>query len=60
ECHSREGAVLDQIIEFAEQNEIDLIVMGASRGAIVDLWISSDVRDNTTIPVLMIPYQMVD
>ncbi len=57
-CHLREGAVIGEIIDFAEENEIDLIVMGASNGAIVEQWISSDVCGNTRIPVLVIPYQI--
>jgi len=56
--HLREGAVINQIIAFAEESEVDLIVMGASDGAIVDQWISSDVCGNTNIPVLVIPYQV--
>ena len=60
DCHLREGGVIHQIIDFAEENEVDLIVMGASNGAIVDQWISSDVCGNTNIPVLVIPYQVFD
>ncbi len=60
ETHFAEGVLLDQIVDFAENNGVDLIVMGASQGTIVDKWISSDVRDNTSIPVLVIPYQIFD
>ncbi len=60
ECHFREGAVIHQIVDFAEQQRVDLIVMGASQGRVVDQWISSDVRDGTAIPVLIIPYQVFD
>lgn len=60
ECHFREGGVLHQIVDFAEENRIDLIVMGASNGRIVDQWISSDVRESTTIPVLVIPFQVFE
>jgi nucleotide-binding universal stress UspA family protein len=56
----REGAVIEQIVDFAEQHRVDLIVMGASNGRVVEQWISSDVRDNTNIPVLVIPYQVFD
>ena len=56
----REGAVIHQIVDFAEQNAVDLIVMGASQGRVVDQWLSSDVRDQTCIPVLVVPYQMFD
>ncbi len=60
QCAFREGAIIHQIVEFAEKNDVDLIVMGASKGRIVDQWVSSDVRENTTIPVLVIPYQIFD
>jgi nucleotide-binding universal stress UspA family protein len=60
ECFLREGAVIHQIIDFAEENNIDLIVMGASNGVIVDQWVSSDVCGNTNIPVLVIPYQVFE
>ena len=60
DCHLREGAVINQIIDFAEENEVDLIVMGASNGVIVDQWISSDVCGHTNIPVLVIPYQVFE
>ena len=60
DCQIREGGVINQIIDFAEENEVDLIVMGASKGAIVDQWISSDVCGHTNIPVLVIPYQVLE
>ena len=60
ESHFRQGVLVDQIIEFAEDQSIDLILMGASQGVVVDQWISSDVRYNTVIPVLVIPYQMFE
>ncbi|MEM7783018.1 MAG: universal stress protein [Planctomycetota bacterium] len=60
QCEFREGLIVDQIIDFAEENDVDLIVIGASRGTIVDKWLSLDVRDNTMVPVLVIPYQMFD
>lgn len=59
DCDLRVGSVIHQIIDFAEENEVDLILMGASNGAIVDQWISSDVCGNTNIPVLVIPYQVL-
>lgn len=58
ECHFREGAVIHQIVYFAEENEVDLIVMGASSGRVLDQWLVSDIRENTEIPVLVIPYQI--
>lgn len=60
ECHFQEGAVAHAIADFAEENEVDLIVMGASQGRVVDQWLSSDVRESTSIPVLIIPFQIFE
>ena len=57
--HIVEGAIAHQIVDFAEENSIDLIVMGASNGTVVDNWMSSDVCGMTAIPVLVIPYQII-
>jgi len=60
ECHFRTGAVINQIVDFAEENDIDLIVMGASEGRVIEQWLSSDVSQSTAIPVLVIPFQIFD
>lgn len=60
ECQFREGAVIHNIADFAEENDVDLIVMGASQGRVVDQWLSSDIRNSTSIPVLIIPFQIFD
>ena len=54
------GMVVDQIINHAEENDISLILMGASDGAVVEKWISHEVLGHTTIPVLVIPYQIFE
>lgn len=54
-----EGSIAQQIVDYAEENTIDLIVMGASNGTVVDNWMSSDVSSMTAIPVLVIPYQII-
>lgn len=54
------GNVVDQIIDFAEENEMNLILMGASDGAVVEKWISHEVLGHTKIPVLVMPYQIFD
>jgi len=59
-CNFQEGAVAHTIADFAEENEVDLIVMGASQGRVVDQWLSSDVRESTSIPVLIIPFQIFE
>ena len=60
ECCFRSGAVIEQIVDFAEENEVNLIVLGASEGNIFDQWISSGLHDSTVIPVLVIPYQIFE
>ena len=60
DCYFRSGGVIDQIVDFAEENEVNLIILGASKGQVVDQWVSSDLRDSTTIPVLIIPYEIFD
>lgn len=54
-----EGSTAHQIVDFAEENKIDLIIMGASNGVVVDDWMSSDVCGMTLTPVLVIPYQII-
>ena len=58
ETEFREGSVIKQIVGYAAEREVDLIVMGASHGRVLDQWLVSDVRDNTEVPVLVIPYQI--
>ena len=60
ECCFRTGGVIHQIADFAEENEVDLIVMGASDGRVLDRWLSADVSQSTAIPVLVIPYQIFE
>lgn len=57
--HIEEGVIAHQIVDFAEENEIDLIVMGAGNGTVVDNWMSSDVCRMTSIPVLVILNQII-
>lgn len=60
ETHVLEGLPRGTIVEFAEANEVDLIVMGASNGNTAEQWICADVRNHTTVPVLVIPNQIID
>ncbi len=59
ECELRHGPVIDEIIDFAELEQVALIVMGASHGRVIDMWVGSEVRDQTSIPVLILPYQVI-
>jgi nucleotide-binding universal stress UspA family protein len=55
----RVGEVVAEIIDYAEQNQIDLILMGASNGEVVEQWVSYDVLGHTGIPVLVLPFQVL-
>ncbi len=59
-CQFREGAIIHQIVDFAEESAVDLILMGASQGRVMEQWMGSDVRDETSVPVLVIPFQVFD
>jgi nucleotide-binding universal stress UspA family protein len=52
----KEGNVVPTIVDFAENEKANLIVMGASEGRIVADWIVTDVIDKTSIPVVIIPH----
>ena len=43
------------IIETAQENSVDLIVLGVSRGEIVAEWMNAGAMERTDIPVLLIP-----
>lgn len=60
ECLLCQGPVIDEIISVAEEQEVGLIVMGASEGFVVDRWLSSEVCGNTRVPVVLIPYQALN
>ena len=51
-----DGNVVSQIVDYANQNNIDLIVMGASQGKVVSEWISADVMERASTPVVVIPH----
>lgn len=53
----KKGNIVSNIIESAEREKADLIVMGASEGKIVAEWISAGVMGKTKIPVVVIPHE---
>lgn len=56
----RAGEVVEQTIKYAAENDINLIMMGASRGAIVEQWLSSEVLGHSAIPVLVMPAHILE
>jgi nucleotide-binding universal stress UspA family protein len=51
----RRGDIAPAIIEVAEDNSADLIVLGISHGEIVAEWMNAKAIEKTDIPVLLIP-----
>ena len=45
------------IIECAEEESVDLIIMGASRSKVVAEWVSADVTGKAKIPVVVLPHE---
>ena len=56
----RSGRVVEEIIKYSEGNEICLVLMGASRGEVVEQWTSCDVLGHSGVPVLVIPAQVLE
>ncbi|TWU31981.1 universal stress protein [Novipirellula artificiosorum] len=51
-----EGDVVETILRVAENDKADIILMGASRGSLVENWLSADVMGQGDVPVLVIPH----
>lgn len=49
------GSIISQIVRIAEKESAALIVMGASRGLLLNEWLSSYTKQKTEVPVLVIP-----
>jgi nucleotide-binding universal stress UspA family protein len=55
--HLEEGELIPTLVSFANEHQIDLIVMGASEdGQIVAEWVVSDLKEKSTVPVVIVPY----
>jgi nucleotide-binding universal stress UspA family protein len=50
------GEVSQTIIELARFHEVDLIVLGATRGRSVSHWIIETIINKTDIPVILVPW----
>ena len=51
----RRGDIVSVIIETAQEQSVDLIILGVSRGEIVAEWMNAAAMERTDIPVLLIP-----
>jgi nucleotide-binding universal stress UspA family protein len=49
------GNITSVIIETAQENSVDLIILGISRGEVVAEWMNAGAMERTDIPVLLIP-----
>ena len=50
------GDVVETILRIAGEEQTDLILMGASRGSLVENWLSADVMGEGNVPVLVVPH----
>jgi len=55
----KEGNVVPCIVECAEDEKTNLIIMGASEGRIIAEWIVSQVLEKSNVPVVIIPYGFI-
>ena len=53
----KEGNVVPIIVDCADDEKANLIIMGASKGRIVAEWIVTDVMEKSNVPIVIIPYQ---
>ena len=51
----RRGDIAAVIIATAQEEAVDLIILGVSRGEIVAEWMNAGAMERTDIPVLLIP-----
>jgi nucleotide-binding universal stress UspA family protein len=56
ESLARRGPIVQAILAVTKERSADLIVMGASKGRVVDEWLSADVKQQATVPVVVIPH----
>jgi nucleotide-binding universal stress UspA family protein len=50
-----EGEIVESMSKFAEEHKIDLIIMGAGADNIVAEWVISDLKEQTLVPVVVLP-----
>ncbi len=53
----KQGDIIPTIIEVAEKESANLIIMGATPDKNAAEWLSTCVMDKTKIPVIVVPYE---
>jgi nucleotide-binding universal stress UspA family protein len=56
----KKADIVSAIIETAEAEKADLIIMGADRGKVITEWLSADVMKKTKIPAVVIPHELIN
>ena len=51
----KDGEVVPIISKVADEEDADLIVMGASEGRVVAKWLVADVMERSKVPMVIIP-----
>lgn len=53
----KKGDIISSIIESAEEESVNLIIMGATPEKAAEEWVSTGVMEKAKIPVVVIPYE---
>jgi nucleotide-binding universal stress UspA family protein len=53
----KKGDVISGIIETAQEESVNLIIMGATPVKVVAEWVSTGVIERAPVPVIIIPYE---
>lgn len=56
ETYTLKGDIIRNLIEFAREKEVDLILVGSSEGRIIADWIRKDLVKRSPVPVAIVPY----
>jgi nucleotide-binding universal stress UspA family protein len=51
----KEGDVVPTISKVVDEENVDLIVMGASAGRVVAKWLVADIMERSKVPVVIVP-----
>ena len=54
----QQGSPVETIIATAREEQVSLVLMGVSQGALVQEWVSSNVLHESELPVVVIPHAL--